>query len=217
MPAICGFRSSLGWRAAGALALAALCAVFAACGGGSGNASDAGPPPAKATASDPVPYWTTGGELRANLRHLAVAGSGGTVVALSAAERQKIAAFGAAERAQSTATAVQRRTVTGLSTIIWHKSTGSTQTPLNLTATTIEAYAPDGLGGFELIPATAKRADGAYTIANVPEGPHWVRGTTYVWTDAGFVDWSFDQLGPDDVQFATRPTRLSVDADNLVA
>lgn len=202
------------------LALLTISVIATGCGGGSGGRTEATqPPPAASTTSDLVPYWATGTEVRANLRHLATPGSGATVIALGAAERQEMAgvAFSSPQEV-ATAAAVQRRTVTGLSTIIWHKSTGSTQTPLNLTAATIEAYAPDGLGGFELIPATAKRADGTYTIANVPEGPHWVRrGTTYIWTDTGFVDWSLDQFGRDDVQFATLPTRLSVDAGNLVA
>jgi hypothetical protein len=195
------------------------------------------PPPAPLLARlapDQEAYWAKGAGVRPNLAHLLDASAGGsTAVSLDAGEsawlRARIAAAGAEVakagaangpgdlRAQ--APAVQRRTVTGLNTFLFHSATtGTTQQPVDLTATVIEAIAPNGAGGFEIVPATAKRADGTYTIAGVPEGPHWVRlGTRYVWTDQAFVDWSVDFFGRADVAFPANPTRLVVNAGNLAA
>lgn len=115
------------------------------------------------------------------------------------------------------APAVQRRTVTGLFSFLFHSAAaGSDQPPVDLTATVIVALVPDGAGGFAVIPATARRTNGTYATAGVPEGAHWVRlGTRYVWTDQAFVDWSFDLFGRGDVAFPANPTRLEVNAGNL--
>ncbi|MFO1267946.1 MAG: hypothetical protein U1F67_14945 [Rubrivivax sp.] len=140
-------------------------------------------------ASDQEAWWAKGAGVRAQLTHLLRgSGSGDVAVSLSAAESAWVAARAAAgagdganakpadEAVRAQAAAVQRRTVTGLYSFLFHSATsGSTQQAVDLTPTTIEAIVPDGAGGFETIPATARRADGTYAIAGVPEGPHWVR------------------------------------------
>ncbi|MBI5719333.1 MAG: fibronectin type III domain-containing protein [Burkholderiales bacterium] len=152
------------------------------------------------------------GELSWLRQRVAEASAGGQVAQAGASSAEKSSEI----RAQ--AVAVQRRTVTGLQSFIFHSAAGSVQQPVNLTAGTIEAYAPDGAGGFEQILPSAKRADGTYAIAGVPEGPHWVRlGTRYVWTDQPFVDWSFELFGRADVLFPATPTRLVLNAGNLAA
>lgn len=181
-------------------------------------------------ASDQEAWWAKGAGVRSNLTHLLRgSGSGDVAVSLSAAESAWVAARAAAgagdganakpadEAVRAQAAAVQRRTVTGLYSFLFHSATsGSTQQAVDLTPTTIEAIVPDGAGGFETIPATARRADGTYAIAGVPEGPHWVRlGTRYVWTDQAFVDWSFDFFGRADVAFPANPTRMVLNTGNL--
>lgn len=192
------------------------------------------PPPAPMyprLAPEQEPYWSKGTGVRPNLAHLLQGGAAaGTVVSLSAEEARWLGARAAAAPAavqppqaakpgpatRVQATAVQRRTVTGLYSFLFHLASGTTQQPIDLSAMKIEAVAPDGAGGFEVIPATARRSDGTYAIAGVPEGPHWVRlGTRYVWTDEGFVDWSFDFFGRADAVFPTLPTRLVLNAGNL--
>jgi hypothetical protein len=194
------------------------------------------PPPAPTLARlspDQEAYWASGAGVRANLAHMVSVGAGdGVAVALDAGESAWLQARAAQARAEGSAAgaakaasgdiralapAVQRRTVTGLFSFLFHSAaTGSDQQPLDLTATVIEAFVPDGAGGFAVIPATARRTDGTYAIAGVPEGPHWVRlGTRYVWTDQAFVDWSFDLFGRGDVVFPANPTRLEVNAGNL--
>jgi len=194
--------------------------------GGSPPPPAAGPVLAR-LAPDQEAYWAKGAGVRPNLAHLLDGSAGGsTAVSLDAGEtawlRARIAAAGAeaaktAGDVRAQAPAVQRRTVTGLYSFLFHSAaTGSTQQPVDLTATVVEAVVPDGAGGFEIVPATAKRADGTYAIAGVPEGPHWVRlGTRYVWTDQAFVDWSFDFFGRADVAFPGSPTQLAVNAGNL--
>lgn len=181
-------------------------------------------------APDQEAYWAKGSGVRPSLAHLLDSDSGGSAaVSLDAGEtawlRARIAGAVTAKAAgakgsggvRALAPAVQRRTVTGLNSFLFHSATtGSTQQPVDLSTTVIEALAPNGAGGFDVIPATAKRADGTYTIAGVPEGPHWVRlGTRYVWTDQAFVDWSFDFFGRADVAFPVNPTQLVVNAGNL--
>lgn len=188
-------------------------------------------------ASDHEAWWAKGAGVRSNLAHLLRgSGSGDVAVSLSAAESAWVAARAAdgagdianakldeganakpAEGVRAQAAAVQRRTVTGLYSFLFHSAlSGSTQQPVDLSATTLEAIVPDGAGGFEVIPATARRTDGTYAIAGVPEGPHWVRlGTRYVWTDQAFVDWSFDLFGRADVAFPVNPTRMVLNAGNL--
>lgn len=197
-------------------------------------APDPAPAPAPVylrLAPEQEPYWSKGAGVRPNLAHLLPGGSStGNVVSLSAAETSwlsmraaaagaEAAAAGAAKAAASVrlqAPAVQRRTVTGLYTFLFHTAAGTTQQPLDLTLTNIAAIAPDGSGGFEVIAATAKRSDGTYAIAGVPEGPHWVRlGNRFVWTDQGFVDWCFDTFGRPDATFPTLATRLVLNAGNL--
>lgn len=195
------------------------------------------PPPAPLLARlapDQEAYWAKGAGVRPNLAHLLDSSAGSsTAVSLDAGEsawlRSRIAAGAetvAAAKAgagngsgdvRAQAPAVQRRTVTGLNSFLFHSATtGTTQQPVDLSTTIVEALAPNGAGGFEVIPATARRADGTYTIAGVPEGPHWVRlGTRYVWTDQPFIDWSFDFFGRADVTFPVNPTQLIVNAGNL--
>lgn len=214
-----------------ALVLAAA-ALAASCGGGGSSAPVAAPAaspsptpspaggPTSTVESQRLPYWASANEVRPNLAHLlASADAGGAVVALSASEAAALGRGAApqavAPRARPLA-AVQTRTVTGLVSTIWHTTAGSTQLPVNLTGALIEAWAPDGAGGFTQIPATAKRADGTYAIENVPEGPHWVRrANVFVWTEGGFVDWSSDIFGRADGVFATLPTKLEIDGGNL--
>jgi hypothetical protein len=181
-------------------------------------------------------FWERGAGVRASLAHLlSDASRSGAVQALSAQEAawvQQRAAQRAAELkttapvepnakvgtadAALSATATPKRTLTGLQTVIYHRANGTTILPLNLTNRDIEAYVPDGAGGFQRIPATAKRADGTYAIADVPEGPHWIRlGTRWVWTSAGFVDWSADFYGRPDVAFPAASTPLVLNAGNL--
>ena len=106
--------------------------------------------------------------------------------------------------------------MTGLETFVYHSAAGSQQLAFDQSATTIEAYAPNGSGGFERIVATSRRPDGTYAITGVPEGPHWLRyRTTYVWTDQAFIDWSFDQFGRADAVYPTVSTRLNFNAGNL--
>ncbi len=212
-----------------ALALAAAL-LAASCGGGGGAAPAAAPAaspspspaggPTNTVESQRLPYWSQASEVRPNLAHLlASADAGGPVVALSASEAAALARApaqaAAAPRPQAQA-AVQKRTVTGLVSTIWHTTAGSTQVPVNLTSALIEAWAPDGAGGFTQIAATARRADGTYAIENVPEGPHWVRrANIFVWTDSGFVDWSSDIFGRFDSAPASLPTKLNIDGGNL--
>jgi len=183
-------------------------------------------------------YWAKGAGVRPNLAHLLPTGAapGAAVTALDAGEQawlrsralaaadeasrpptSKADAKPADEGVRAQATAVQRRTVTGLYTFLFHSASGgSTQQPLDLSTSVIEALAPNGVGGFEVIPATARRTDGTYAIAGVPEGPHWVRlGSRYVWHDQAFVDWSFDLFGRADVTFPSLATRLELNAGNL--
>jgi hypothetical protein len=219
-------------------------ALLAACGGGGGNgpenpapaANPATPPPSAAQRGEAVVdkgvFWERGAGLRPNLTHLlSTVADGANVLSLDAGQqawlRQRAAEAGkeTAKAAAAAAPALQaaatpRRTVTGLQTFIYHTVAGTTIQPLDLSARVIEAYAPDGAGGFEKILPTAKRSDGTYAIANVPEGPHWVRLTTrWVWTSSGFVDWSFDQFGRSDLEFPApppaAPTVLTLNASNL--
>ena len=232
------------WLFASSLALL-LAAACGGGGGGSESAggSPAAPSPSPSPApaptptpapaptkirleGEPVAYWVQGAGLRPNLAHLLPTSPGsGTAVALGVGETawldQRVAqAQGSNAKPTTPAAAlqaaVQRRTVTGLQTSIFHRASGSDVQPQNLTARVIEAYAPNGLGGFELIPATARRADGTYAINGVPEGPHWVRlGTSWVWTSEPFIDWSFDFFGRSDVEGGLAATFMQFNAGNL--
>ena len=234
--------SSRGAAALSALTLA----LLAACGGGGsdspapagadptggGGAGTSTTPSRSETNAEKGGYWERGAGLRPNLAHLiGAADSPANVQSLSPQEaawvRERAAAAATATSGEGSAkttpagatlqaAAVPRRTVTGLQTNIFHTAAATVLQPLNLTARVIEAFAPNGTGGFEVIPATAKRADGTYTIAGVPEGPHWVHlGNRYVWTSSGFVDWSQDLYGRADVDFAAAATRLQINAGNL--
>jgi hypothetical protein len=232
------------WHLRTAAAAGMALAMAAGCGGGGGGSvGGAMPDPGAAPSPNPTPssgatksrasadreaYWAQGAGLRSNLAHLlGPEAAAGSVAALDAGEqawlRQSLAAAQTKRAAQAQpeakralAAAVQRRTVTGLQSFIFHTASASVQQPLDLSASRIEAYAPNSSGGFDLIAATARRADGTYAIAGVPEGPHWVRlGSRWVWTSEGFVDWSFDQFGRADVDFPTLATRMQVDAGNL--
>lgn len=218
--------------------------LLVACGGGGGGTEPvAGTAPGPSPSPTPAPapslarvtpdqeaYWAKGAGVRPNLVHLVEGlGGAGTAVALDAGEAAWLrarAAEAAAGRAvaakaghpvQVQAPAVQTRTVTGQYGFNFRTATlGTTREPVNLGGFTIEALAPDGAWGFTTIAASAKRADGTYAIANVPEGPHWVRlGNRYVWTDQAFVDWSLELFGRSDVSSATLPTRISLTAGNL--
>jgi len=211
---------------------------LAACGGGGsdgGNNAPAAPasPPTETTQGvTPMPFWASDVPIRGNLAHLFPAPSGaGTVTGLSADETRQVQATSirlaielATDRATKQASAlpasvaVQRRTVTGLFSDSFHTATGATQLPFDLTGSTVEALAPDGLGDFERIAATSRRADGSYLINGVPEGGHWVHiNTTWVWTDSAFIDWGSDGFGRVGTEFANNPTLLTVNAGNLNA
>lgn len=207
---------------------------LAACGGGGsdgGNNAPAAPtsPPTETTQRVmPLPFWASDVPIRANLAHLFPAPSvAGTVTGLSADETQKVQAASirlvikrAIEKPSTlpASVAVQRRTVTGLFSDSYHTATGATQLPFDLMGSTVEALAPDGLGGFERIAATSQRPDGSYLINGVPEGGHWVHiNTTWVWTDSPFIDWGSDRFGRVDSEFANNPTPLTVNAGNLNA
>jgi len=162
--------------------------------------------------------------VRPNLAHLfANANTSAPVIALNGAEQAQVQQAGrtaalsvASERKSALAIAVQRRTVTGLSSVVFHATSGSVQQADNLTGANIEAIAPDGAGGFERIAATSLRSDGTYAITGVPEGPHWLRfGLNFVWTDAGYIDWSSEAFGRPDVVGASLPTVLNINAGNL--
>ena len=169
-----------------------------------------------------------GAGVRPNLAHLLHGGAtSGPVISVGASEaaavrqraaaalREPLASSAVSARAQAMAT-TQRRTVTGLDTTVFHSVGGSQQLAFDLSDTTIEAYAPNGSGGFERIAATSRRADGTYAITGVPEGPHWLRySNIYVWTDQAFIDWSSDQFGRADVVSPTVSTRLNFNAGNL--
>lgn len=206
-----------------------LLSMLAGCGGGGSstappNGNQSGAPVQGASADARTPYWASDLGVRPNLAHLFTnANSIAPVITLSGAEQAqvqqagRVAALAAGtERKGALATAVQRRTVAGLSSIVFHSAAGSVQQPNNLTGATIEAIAPDGAGGFERIAATSLRSDGTYAITGVPEGPHWLRfGLDLVWTDAGFIDWSSEAFGRADVAGASLPTVLNINAGNL--
>ena len=203
--------------------------ALTACGGGGSSNSPAAPttpPEASAQREAPAPFWTEDAPIRPSLAHMFAAntGTGGTVISLSADEKQQVQVAAAHQRTEQamalpSAVAVQRRTVTGLYSDSFHTTAGVTQQPFDLSlGTVVEALAPVAGGGFETIPATAKRADGSYLINGVPEGAHWVHiGSTYVWTSGSFIDWGSDAFGRPDIVYANNPTMLTVNASNLGA
>lgn len=201
------------------------CAVLAACGGSSGGGADDKAGPGRAAhASARAPYWVSDAGLRPDLVHwLGNGAESGPIVSLSASEQaQALAAVlrpsaaRAQQREPATAVAVQRRTVTGLSSTVYHTPTGSSELPDDLTGADIEAIAPAAAGGFELIAPSALRNDGTYAITGVPEGGYWLRfGVNYVWTASAFIDWSSEAFGRTDVRAATQPTPFAIDAGNL--
>ena len=201
-----------------------------ACGGGSSTGSGASststpPPPAPVSPQQADPFWTTDAPIRPSVAPLfANPHPSGSVVALTGPELAEVAASPehlvppAPAPAAAPATAPQLRIVVGLRSTTYHLDTSTTLHPFDLTAYPIQALVPNTSGGFDTLTGVG-HGDGTFSIENVPEGYYWLRfGSTYVWTSASFVDWSFDAFGrADGVYPATSPTNLSLTLANLNA
>jgi hypothetical protein len=73
-------------------------------------------------------------------------------------------------------------------------TTMSTQ-PVDLSSTTINAFVPDGMGGFAMLAGTGL-ADGTFSIPNVPQGSYLLQiGTQYFVTTSHSLDLGFTQQG----------------------
>lgn len=87
--------------------------------------------------------------------------------------------------------------------------------PQDLSATTIAALAPDGMGGFGFIPG-AGQSNGTFTIAKVPSGPFWFRfGSSYVWTNKHTLDLDIYSYGRPEAATATQNTPLTFNVTGL--
>jgi hypothetical protein len=209
----------------------ALCAgvlgLSLACGGSASKsqstttpAPNTTPQPPQKAVELPEPFWASDVPVRPGTQIPSAGASNSAVMRLSDDE---LAAARASKPETPSASAevlaaVQTRTVVGLRSFIYHRDDGTTNQPINLTTTIIQALVPNGSGGFTTI-AGVGHDDGTFSIKDVPEGFYWLRfGTTYVWTNSNFIDWSFDTFGRNDVNYpGTSPTNEIFNLTNLAA
>ena len=211
-----------------ACSLSAL-ALTLACGGSSAasstSASSTPPPTPKPVAKDASPFWTSDAPIRPSVAPLfAHASATGPIISLNALEAAQVAAAPELPSVSHLATVVapttgpQLRIVVGLQSSAYHLDSTTTLQPTNLTLSVIEALVPNTSGGFDTLPGVG-HSDGTFSIQNVPVGYYWLHfGTTYLWTNSNYVDWSFDQFGrPDGVYPSISPTNLSLSLTSLNA
>ncbi len=196
-------------------------ALLLACGGGkSASQGSTGPTPVSTPAPAPTsePFWTSDSPERPHrARALGVMPAPEVVLRLSEAERVELGKPAPARHvvAPEAAAAPTLRIVTGLRSVTYHQENATTLQPVNLTATVIQALAPNATGGFDTLTGVGHE-DGTFSIPNVPVGNYWLRfGTTYVWTSVDHVEWVLDAYGRADAAYPANPTTLQMNAGNL--
>jgi hypothetical protein len=103
------------------------------------------------------------------------------------------------------------RTVSG--TRIGHYKNGPV--PVDLSTTTIGAFAPNGAGGYTFLSGTGT-STGTFTIANVPSGFYLLQlGGLYLWTKNTAVDGDFYTDYRSDTVQADQNTTFTFDLTNL--
>ena len=103
------------------------------------------------------------------------------------------------------------RTVAG--TEIGHYTNG--KLPVDLSTTTIGAFAPNGAGGYTFLPGSGTTS-GTFTIQNVPSGFYLLQiGALYLWTSNTTVDADFTDAFRSDVVQADQNTTVTFDLTNL--
>jgi len=109
-------------------------------------------------------------------------------------------------------------TVTGSAVYTYWSDSGSTNQTLDLTQATLNAYVPNGSGGFTTLPVTGT-STGSFGIANVPPGHFWLQdGTRYLWTANTNLDLGQDIGGRAGVVAATvDPTNLVLNMTGMTA
>ncbi|HJU82881.1 MAG TPA: hypothetical protein VJ600_01605 [Holophagaceae bacterium] len=220
-------RSSRSLRPAAGLAGLSLALALVGCGGGASqgastsNASPA-PTPAPKAAALPEPFWASDAPIRPSVAPLFAAKTAtAPAIALTAAEQAALATPSPAAARIAPAVqplAPQLRIVTGLRSFSYHQDTTTTLQAFDLSAATIQAMVPNTAGGFDTLTGVGHN-DGTFSIQNVPEGYYWLRfGSTYVWTNTNFIDWSNDVFGRADANYPSiDPTSLNLALTNLNA
>jgi hypothetical protein len=105
------------------------------------------------------------------------------------------------------------RTVSG--TEIGHYKNGPA--PVDLSATTIAAFTPNGAGGYTFLPGSGT-SSGTFTIANVPSGFYLLQlGGAYLWTSNTMVDADFNSDFRSDTVQADQNTTVTFDLTHVNA
>ena len=105
------------------------------------------------------------------------------------------------------------RTVSG--TEIGHYTNGTL--PVDLSTSTIGAFAPNGAGGYTFEPGSGT-SSGTFTIPNVPSGFYLLQlGSLYLWTSNTVVDADTTQAFRSDVVQADQNTTVTFNLTNLSA
>jgi len=111
----------------------------------------------------------------------------------------------------SAASFASTRTVSG--TEIGHYKNGPL--PVDLSAATVAAFAPNGSGGYTFLPGSGT-SGGTFTIANVPSGFYLLQlGGIYLWTSNTVVDADFKADFRSDTVQADQNTTVTFDLTNL--
>ena len=107
------------------------------------------------------------------------------------------------------------RTVSGVSVTTWVTENGIDNIPDDLSVRTISARVVGADGTFTDYPGTG-RADGTFSIPNVPNGTFYLQnGSTYLVTSESVLDLGRSSAGRPNTAYATVTTPLSISATNL--
>jgi hypothetical protein len=89
--------------------------------------------------------------------------------------------------------------------------------PVDLSTSTIAAFAPNGAGGYTFFPGSGT-SSGTFTIANVPSGFYLLQlGGTYLWTSNTVVDADFNADYRSDTVQADQNTTVTFDLTHVNA
>jgi hypothetical protein len=87
--------------------------------------------------------------------------------------------------------------------------------PVDLSTTTVAAFAPNGAGGYTFLPGSGT-SSGTFSIPSVPSGFYLLQlGGTYLWTRGAVVDADFNVDSRSDTVRADQNTTVTFDLTNL--